>query len=125
MSVLSHANRKERNGFCNEYFWHRLFKLIKSTVRKNKLTLMQLESQCYAYFFFVVVWAICVLNLLVLKVAIGGKITKIFKATFGRILSSRSQLSSLFLGPERQNMSFLVLVACISGHGFERFWLNI
>jgi hypothetical protein len=86
--------------------------------------LAPLESQFYVLFFFVVVWAVCVLNLLVLKVAIRGKIIKIFKATFGRIFSSRSQLSSLFLGPGREKSVFLVLVAFIYWHCFERFLLN-
>jgi hypothetical protein len=69
-------------------------------------------------------WSLCGLNLLVLKVAIGGKIIKIFKATFGRIFSSRSQLSSLFLGPGREKSVFLVFVAFVSGHGFQRFCLH-
>jgi hypothetical protein len=86
--------------------------------------LLQLETQFYAPFFFVVVWAVCVLNLLVLKVAIRGKIMKIFKATFGRIFSSRSQLSSLFLGPGREKSVFLVFVAFVSGHGFQWFCLH-
>jgi hypothetical protein len=69
-------------------------------------------------------WALCGLYLLVLKVSIRGKIIKIFKATFGRIFSSRSQLSSLFLGPGREKSVFLVFVALIYWHGFERFLLN-
>jgi hypothetical protein len=118
----------ERNEtvFAMSGFWHRRFQLIKisSTVQKNKLTLVQLESQFYVLFFFVVVWAVRVLNLLVLKVAIRGKIIKNFKATFGRNLYSRSQLSSLFLGPGREKSVFLVLVAFIYWHCFERFLFN-
>ncbi len=116
-SIRIKKENEKRNG------WHEDFK-FGQTVQKNKLTLLQLETQFYAPFFFVVTWAVCVLNLLVLKVAIRGKIMKISKATFGRILSSQSQLSSLFLGPGREKSVFLVFVAFVSGHGFESFLLN-
>jgi hypothetical protein len=108
-------------------FWHgHQFKSIKNIqmIQNNQtdfyvnvITVVLLQCFCGSFAWLFVKILLC----LTLD---WGKIEKIFKATFGRNLTSQAHLSSLFPGPGREKCWILVFVVHVSGHSMSSFCLN-